>query len=248
MNALILAAGYATRLYPLTLNQPKPLLPVAGRPMIERVVRHLLPISDLGKCYIVSNRKFAQQFIDWTNRYRQRNKSAQFEVLDDRSTSDADKLGAIGDIFFALESRNLYREDLLVVAGDNLFSEPLENFAHFARERPATIGVYDVKSLEEAKKYNQLTTNPAGIVTEFIEKPSQPSSTLCGIALYYYSPEALRLLKTYLSEGNNPDQPGLFVQWLHKRIDIFTYPIEGLWYDIGSHESLAEANEVFSGR
>jgi glucose-1-phosphate thymidylyltransferase len=248
MNALILAAGYATRLYPLTLNQAKPLLPVAGRPMIERLVGHLLPITNLKTLYVVTNHKFAQQFVDWTNNYQQRNKTAQFEVLDDGSTSDADKLGAIGDIFFALEKRDLYSADLLVVAGDNLFSESLAKFADFARERPATIGVYDVKSLEEAKRYNQLTTNPAGIVTDFIEKPTRSSSTLCGIALYYYSPEALRLLKTYLSEGNNPDQPGRFVQWLHKQIDIFTYPIDGLWYDIGSHESLAEANEVFSGR
>ena len=248
MNALILAAGYATRLYPLTLNQPKPLLPVAGKPMIERVVEHLLPISDLQTLYIVANHKFAQQFIDWTNEYRRRNKAARLEVVDDGSTSDADKLGAIGDIFFALEKRNLYSADILVVAGDNLFSASLVNFADFAREHPATIGVYDVKSLEEAKKYNQLTTNPAGIVTDFVEKPTHSSSTLCGIALYYYTPEALRLLKTYLSEGNNPDQPGRFVQWLHKRIDIFTYPIDGLWYDIGSHESLAEANAVFSGR
>ncbi len=248
MNALILAAGYATRLYPLTLSQAKPLLPVAGKPMIERVVEHLLSISDLKMLYIVTNHKFAQQFVDWTKDYRQRNKTAKFEVLDDGSTSDADKLGAIGDIFFALEERNLYSEDILVVAGDNLFSQSLANFADFAREHPATIGVYDVRSLEEAKKYNQLTTNPAGIVTDFVEKPTHSSSTLCGIALYYYTPEALRLLKTYLLEGNNPDQPGLFVQWLHKRIDIFTYPIDGLWYDIGSHESLAEANEVFSGR
>jgi glucose-1-phosphate thymidylyltransferase len=248
MNALILAAGYATRLHPLTLNQAKPLLPVAGKPIIERVVEHLLPITDLKTLYVVTNHKFAQQFVDWTKDYRRRNKAARFEVLDDGSTSDADKLGAIGDIFFALEGSNLFGEDLLVVAGDNLFSQSLANFADFAKEHPATIGVYDVRSLEEAKKYNQLTTNPAGIVTDFIEKPTHSSSTLCGIALYYYTPEALRLLKTYLSEGNNPDQPGLFVQWLHKRIDIFTYPIDGLWYDIGSHESLAEANEVFSGR
>jgi glucose-1-phosphate thymidylyltransferase len=248
MNALILAAGYATRLYPLTLNQPKPLLPVAGKPMIERVVEHLLPIADLNTLYIVTNHKFAQQFFDWTNDYRRRNKAAQLEVVDDGSTSDADKLGAIGDIFFALEKRNLYGADLLVVAGDNLFSESLAHFADFAREHPATIAVYDVKSLDEAKKYNQLTTNPAGIVTDFIEKPTHSLSTLCGIALYYYTPEALRLLKTYLAEGNNPDQPGRFVQWLHKRVDIFTYPIDGLWYDIGSHESLADANTVFSGR
>jgi glucose-1-phosphate thymidylyltransferase len=248
MDALILAAGYATRLYPLTLNQPKPLIPVAGKPMIERVVDCLLPIPDLKTLYVVTNHKFAPQFADWADQYRKLNKAARFEIIDDGSTSDADKLGAIGDIYFAVDNRGLYYRDLLIVAGDNLFSESLADFAAFACEHAATIGVYDVRSLEEAKKYNQLTTNPAGIVTDFVEKPANPSSTLCAIALYYYGPEALGLLKTYLAEGNNADQPGRFVQWLHKRTDIFTYPIDGLWYDIGSHESLAQANEVFSGR
>src|SRR3954465_15458368 len=143
MNALILAAGYATRLYPLTLNQAKPLLPVAGKPIIERVVEHLLPIADLETVYIVTNQKFAEQFIDWANGYGQRHPEAQLEILSDGSTTDADKLGAIGDIFFALEKRNLYGRDLLVIAGDNLFSEPLAKFADFAQEHPATIGVYD---------------------------------------------------------------------------------------------------------
>jgi glucose-1-phosphate thymidylyltransferase len=248
MNALILAAGYATRLYPLTLNRPKPLIPVAGKPMIERVVDCLLPVPDLETLYIVTNHKFADRFADWTQQYRDRNKSARFEIIDDGSTSDADKLGAIGDIYFAVEKRGLSNRDLLIVAGDNLFSDSLVNFAEFAHEHDATIGVYDVRTLEEAKKYNQLTTNPAGIVTDFVEKPANPSSTLCAIALYYYGPETLSLLKAYLAEGNNADQPGRFVQWLHKRTDIFTYPIDGLWYDIGSHESLADANEVFSGR
>ena len=103
-----------------------------------------------------------------------------------------------------------------------------------------------MQTLEQARKYNELTTNPAGIITKFTEKPENPVSTICGIALYYYRPEVLRRLNTYIAEGNNPDQPGRFVQWLHQQIDVFTYPIAGIWYDIGSHETLAEANELFS--
>src|SRR5260370_7615249 len=156
--------------------------------------------------------------------YQQRHEAASLDVLDDGSQSDADKLGAIGDFFFALEKRVLYYADLWVAAGDNFFSQSLANFADFAREHPATIGVYDVKSLEEAKKYNQLTTNPAGIVTDFIEKPTHSSSTLCGIALYYYTPEALRLLKTYLQKSNNPDQPSRYMQCLNKLTNSFTNP------------------------
>lgn len=245
MNALILAAGYATRLYPLTLNKAKPLLKVAGKPIIEWVVNQLAAIPTLQSVYVVTNGKFASDFSAWTQTYRSTHQKPEFIVVNDGSTSDADKRGAIGDIHFVLRTRNIYKSDLLVVAGDNLFSEPLNDFAEFSEEHPATLGVYDVKSLDQAKKYNQLTTTPVGILTDFEEKPLDPTSTICGIALYYYTPEALHLLDLYIQEGNNPDQPGRFVQWLHKELDVFTFPIRGLWYDIGSQETLREANALF---
>jgi glucose-1-phosphate thymidylyltransferase len=256
MNALILAAGYATRLYPLTLTKAKPLLEVAGKPMIEWVTDQLVSIPSLKRIYIVTNDKFAADFIAWTQSYTPKEvlssesaakgNSVEFVVVNDGSKSDADKLGAIGDIHYVLENKQIYKDDLLVIAGDNLLSEPLTDFVNFANQHPATLGVYDVKSLDEAKKYNQLTTNPAGILTAFEEKPANPTSTICGIALYYYKPEALKLIHTYIAEGNNPDQPGRFVQWIHSRLDVFTYPIRGTWYDIGSHETLAEAGKIFS--
>lgn len=246
MNALVLAAGYATRLYPLTLHQAKPLLTVAGQPMIEWVVDQLAPIKSLEQVFVITNSKFAAHFTTWAQDYRKRKGAVDFRIVNDGSTSDADKLGAIGDICFVLRNEGISETDLLIVAGDNLFSEPLTGYAEFAGQHSATLGVYDVKSLEQAKKYNQLTTNPAGILTGFEEKPANPTSTLCGIALYYYKPEALHFFETYLSEGNNPDQPGRFVQWLYKRLDVFTFPISGVWYDIGSHETLEEAGTLFS--
>jgi glucose-1-phosphate thymidylyltransferase len=246
MNALILAAGYATRLYPLTLNRAKPLLPVAGKPIIQWVVEQLEPITGLERICIVTNNRFERDFVDWAASYRG-SQPVKFEVINDGSSSDSDKLGAIGDIYFAANKTGLFSSDLLVVAGDNLFSESLAGFAEFGREHPATLGVYNVQTLDQARKYNELTTNPAGIITRFTEKPETPTSTICGIALYYYRPEVLRRLNTYMSEGNNPDQPGRFVQWLHERTDIFTYPIAGIWYDIGSHETLSEANDLFTG-
>jgi glucose-1-phosphate thymidylyltransferase len=246
MNALILAAGYATRLYPLTLNQAKPLLKIAGQPMIEWVVDQLTPIKSLKRIFVVTNAKFTANFNAWARDYRKRKGAVELRIVNDGSTSDADKLGAIGDICFVLKKEGISQTDLLVVAGDNLFSEPLTGYAEFASHNPATLGVYDVKSLEQAKKYNQIMTNPAGILTYFEEKPANPASTLCGIALYYYKAEALRLFNTYVGEGNNPDQPGRFIQWLHKRLDVFTFPIGGLWYDIGSHEMLKEADAIFA--
>jgi glucose-1-phosphate thymidylyltransferase len=245
MNALILAAGYATRLYPLTLNRAKPLLPVAGKPIIQWVVEQLEPITTLEAVYIATNNRFERDFVEWAKTYRG-SRPVKFEVINDGSNSDSDKLGAIGDIYFGAKKANLFSEDLLIVAGDNLFSESLAGFAEFGREHQATLGVYNVQTLDQARKYNELTTNPAGIITKFTEKPENPTSTICGIALYYYRPEVLRRLNTYIAEANNPDQPGRFVQWLHERVDVFTYPISGIWYDIGSHETLSEANELFS--
>jgi len=208
-------------------------------------VDRLAAIPRLQSVYVVTNEKFASDFSAWTQTYRSTHDKPEFTVVNDGSTSDADKRGAIGDIHFVLRTRNIYKNDLLVVAGDNLFSEPLNDFAEFSEEQPATLGVYDVKSLDQAKKYNQLTTTSVGILTDFEEKPLDPTSTICGIALYYFKPEAFHLLDLYIQEGNNPDQPGLFVQWLYKKLDVFTFPIRGLWYDIGSHETLREANVLF---
>jgi len=247
MNALILAAGYATRLYPLTLNKAKPLLEVAGKPIIEWILEQLVPIPSLQRIFIVTNQKFAEDFSDWAKQFQRKHNSPEVSVIDDGSTSDADKLGAIGDIHFLVQKEHLDSKPLLVVAGDNLLSRPLTEFVEYASQHPATLAVYDVKSLEQAKKYNQLRTSPAGILTDFQEKIENPKSTLCGIALYYYQLEALKLLDKYVAEGNNPDQPGRFIQWLHKRLDVFTFPIRGTWYDIGSKETLEEANQLFRG-
>jgi glucose-1-phosphate thymidylyltransferase len=245
MNALILAAGYATRLYPLTLNKAKALLEVAGKPIIEWVADQLIPIPALETVYVVTNQKFTGDFSTWAEGYRSKRAGPDFSVVNDGSSSDADKRGAIGDIHFVLSTKKIRGSDLLVVAGDNLFSEPLVEFAEFSAPRQAALGVYDLKSLDRARKYNQLMTNSAGILTDFDEKPTNPTSTICGIALYYYGSEALYLLQLYIREGNNPDQPGRFIQWLYKRMDVFTFPVRGLWYDIGSHETLEEANTLF---
>jgi len=245
MNVLILAAGYATRLYPLTLNKAKPLLEVAGKPMIEWVLDNLAPIPDIDRVYVVTNNKFAADFQAWADHYVKRQPKLAFTIVNDGSTGDNDKLGAIGDIHFVLNKENLAGNDLLVVAGDNLFSEPVSGFAAHAKNFPATLGVYDVGNLEDIKKYNAIDTDPAGRITHFEEKPAHPTSTLTGIALYYYRKDIVPLINTYIADGNNPDQPGRFVQWLYPRAEVSTWQVPGTWFDIGSKESLDEANDVF---
>ena len=246
MKVIILAAGYATRLYPLTLTKAKPLLPVAGRPMVDYVLDNLAPIGNLDRIYVVTNAKFAGQFQEWADRYRATKARLNFTIVNDGSTDDSNKLGAIGDIHFVLMKQKV-DDDVIVVAGDNLFSEKLEGFGRFIREKNAPVlAVYDVGNLEEIKKYNSISVDPDGRINFFEEKPKNPTSSLTGIALYYYPKSVLPLIHQYISEGNNPDQPGRLVQWLYPRIPVYTWKVPGLWYDIGSKETLEEANRIFA--
>src|SRR5947199_5113716 len=153
MKVLILAAGYATRLYPLTLTQPKPLLPVAGKPMIEYVLDNIAPIGGIDRVYVVTNSKFASHFQQWSEDYRATKSRLEFTIVNDGSTDDSNKLGAIGDIHYVLTTQNV-NDDLIVVAGDNLFSERLDAFGRFCREKNAPVlALYDVGDLEQIKKY-----------------------------------------------------------------------------------------------
>jgi len=248
MKVIILAAGYATRLYPLTLTRPKPLLPVAGKPMIEYVLDSLAPIGGIDRIYVVTNAKFAGQFQQWSEDYRSTKAKLNFTVVNDGSTDDTNKLGAIGDMHFVLKTQNV-DDDIIVVAGDNLFSDKLEGFGKHGREKSAPVlALYDVGNLEEIRKYNSITLDGDGRITFFEEKPKKPTSTLTGIALYYYPRATLPLIHQYVAEKNNPDQPGRLVQWLYRRMPVYTWKVPGIWYDIGSKETLEEANRIFARR
>jgi len=199
MNVLILAAGYATRLYPLTENKAKPLLEVAGKPMIEWVLDNLAPVPDLGTVYVVTNDKFARDFQTWADEYAKSQPKLTFKIINDGSRSDSDKLGAIGDIRLVLTREELADESLIVVAGDNLFSEPLTDFVAAAQGSAATLATYDVGDLEAMKKYSAIQIDAQGVITHFEEKPAKPETTLTGIALYYFAPETLELFTTYIA-------------------------------------------------
>ena len=240
MKAIVLAAGYATRLYPLTLDRPKALLEVGGRPMLDRVLERVLAIGGVDEAIVVTNAKFAPQFEEWAAG------KGHVRVLDDGTTSDEDRLGAIGDIGFVLDRVGL-EGDVVVVAGDNLFGSDISDFGRAARERQAPLlAVRDVGDLAEMSKYNQVQTDDDGRVTFFEEKPARATTTLMGVALYFYPRQALPLVRQYLAEGNNPDQPGRLVEWLYPRTPVYTWRVPGDWYDIGSAETLREADEAFS--
>jgi len=133
------------------------------------------------------------------------------------------------------------------VAGDNLFSRPLSDFGAYCRQKQAPVlAVYDVGNLDQIKKFNAITFDTTGRITFFEEKPKNPTVSITGIALYYYPKTTLPLIRQYVAEGNNPDQPGRLIQWLYPRTPVFTWRVPGIWYDIGSKETLEEANRIFA--
>jgi len=137
-------------------------------------------------------------------------------------------------------------DDLLIIGGDNLFKSSLTEFAQFAAKHGPTLGVYDIGNLEEMKKYGNVSVGPDGKITEFVEKPPQPKTTLCAMCLYYYPRAVLPLIEQYVKEGNNPDQPGRLVAWLYTRQPVYAHQIHGQWLDIGSFETLEQANREFA--
>jgi glucose-1-phosphate thymidylyltransferase len=246
VKLIVLGAGYATRLYPLTLNQPKPLLPVAGKPMMEHVLDNLMPIDQIDEIFIVTNAKFAQHFQNWAEAYKTGDKIRPIHIVNDNTTSEENRLGAIGDMHLVINEAKI-EDDLVVVGGDNLFSQTLESFGEYCREKNAPVlGVYDVGNLEEIKKYNSIDIDEQSRIVFFEEKPSAPKSTLTGIALYYYPRWTLPMIQQYIAEGNNPDQPGRLVQWMYPRTPFYVWRVPGLWFDVGSKETLEEANKIFA--
>ena len=178
--------------------------------------------------------------------YRATKSKFDFTIVNDGSTDDTNKLGAIGDINYVLKTQNV-DDDLIVVAGDNLFSEKLGDFGKFCREKNApALAVYDVGNLEEIKKYNSISTDatarsPSSRKSRKIRRARSPASRCIIIRNRRFA-----LIKQYIAEGNNPDQPGRLVQWLYPRTPVYTWRVPGLWFDIGSKETLEEANQIFA--
>lgn len=242
MKALILAAGYATRLRPLTLDRPKPLLSIGGRPIIEYLISNIEQAHGIDRIYLVTNRQFVSNFQGWLKDFSPRKK---VEVLDDGSHSDEDKLGAIGDMGFAMAKEKIV-DDLLVVGGDNLFQFDISDFIEFFKARGTSVALYDIGDKVLARRYGIVELDAGGRIIDFQEKPTKPKSTLVSTCIYLFPKEKLYLIEKYLKGGHNPDAPGKYIEWLAKREPVFGFVFKDKWYDIGDLDSYRRANLDYS--
>lgn len=241
MKALILAAGYATRLRPLTDDRPKMLLPLAERPMLDYLVDRIREVPEVEQIHLVTNARFAEAFRDWA--------PADVVVHDDGTTSNEDRLGAIGDIAFAMREGGLEGEDMLIVAGDNLIGYSLADFVDFWRAKGGSaIAVREIDDRSLLTQYGVVELDGDDRVVGLEEKPAEPRSGLAATASYLYLGAHLALLPHYFEEGNPPDAPGNLMVWLYTREPVYGYRAAGEWHDIGDLGQLLAADNMLRDR
>lgn len=244
MRVILLCAGYATRLHPLTKDQPKPLLPVGGRPILEWILERVKALENVRSVAIVSNHRFAGHFQKWADGVKY---PWPINVIDDETTTNDNRLGAIGDLNFALKKQGIAEEDILMIAGDNLFTFDLAVFVRESRTKDPlpVIAVYDVGDLELAKQYGLVQMDGQGRVKQFFEKPKNPITTLASCGIYWLPAATRLLLDRYIASGHNPDQPGHYMRWLAETSGLAAVPLKGEWLDIGDTVSYEKANKQF---
>jgi glucose-1-phosphate thymidylyltransferase len=238
--AIILAGGYAKRLWPLTKDKPKPLLPIAKRPIIEYIIEKLGILHEIEHTIISTNLRFESCFREWLDNTNYQN----IEIIADKSLSEEEKPGAVKAL---AEITSNVHSDCLIIAGDNLFTDDLKGMIDFYKKKSSPIvALYDVKKTSLAKHYATVLLNQDGKIIDFEEKPSKPKTTLIGACIYILPERTLPRLKEYVKKDLEKDQPGRFIEWLYKQEPVYGYILKGYWCDIGTPNSYDEANKSFS--
>lgn len=244
MKCLILAAGYATRLYPLTENFPKPLLEVKGKTILDWLIDDILTSNKVDEFIIISNHKFINHFENWKQNKKIETK---ITIMDDGTTSNDNRLGAVVDIDLAISKLSI-QEDLMVIAGDNVLDFSLCKFIKYFEEKESTCVMrYYEEDLNKVKKSASLIVDESDKVLEMLEKPENPTSHYCCPPFYIYHKNDVGKVKEALNSGCKKDAPGSFINWLYDKSDIYAYEMPGKRYDIGNLESYELVNQTYEG-
>ena len=243
MKAILLAAGYGTRLRPLTDRLPKELLHVGGRPIIDWILDSVAALPEVDEIHVVTNATKIAAFEGWAA-------GRDVTLHNDRTTSNENRLGATGAIRFVMDEAGLAGDDLLGVAGDNLFEFSLAEYVEFWRSKQggSAIAVHRLADPSLASLYGVVELADDDRIVRLEEKPEAPRSDLVSTATYLFGREHLPLLERYLDEGNPPDPPGRFIAWLYERGPVYGFRFSEQWLDIGDQGQLLEADNRYRAR
>jgi len=244
MVCIILAAGYATRLYPLTENFPKPLLEINGKSILDHLLDDLDTSEKITKYIVVSNHRYFEHFKNWRN-----NKTLKGEivVLDDGSESNETRLGAVKDVQFAIEKESI-NDDVVVIAGDNVLDFSLCSFLDYFEEKKATCVMrYYEENIEKLKKSGVVKVSCDGKVLNMEEKPASPKSNWCVPPFYVYAKRDVGMVKKGIDEGCGTDAPGSFIAWLCEQTTVYAMEMPGTRFDIGNLDSYENAKKTYTG-
>lgn len=244
MKALILAAGYGTRLYPITKDRPKPLLLINESPIINHLLEKIADADCIEEVLVVTNDRFYANFCEWLAGAKEKFKNLSIKIINDGSTSPDDRRGAMGDVSFVIQEKNL-KDDILVIGGDNLFDQGLEEFIRFSLKNKAVIGVFDIGNKKEASKFGVAGLDKDNKLISFEEKPKHPTSSLIAMCLYYFSSATFKFLFQYIKETGRCDTTGDYINWLYRKISVYGFIFKGRWDDIGHIDSLCNWEEDY---
>lgn len=209
--------------------------------MINYIMEQIDRINEIDEVYLVSNDKFAGHFKEWAREYKTNKKIV---VLNDGTTSPENMLGAIGDINFTINQMNV-QDECIIICADNLFTYNLTDYVNFYKKVGGDcVCAKETDDIELLKAFAVATVDENGVITDLVEKPVVPASNLAVYGSYIYTKDTMGLFKQYIDEGNNPDSPGNFPQWLYKRKPVYCFKFEGECFDIGTHKAYDEINRI----
>ncbi len=242
MKAIILAAGYATRLYPLTKNFPKPLLEVGKKPVLNYIIE-IMEELEIEKTYIITNSRYYPHFSEWKKHLKT---SLNIELIDDNTSTEETKLGAIADLSLVIEKKKI-NDDLLIIAGDNLFKFSLKSMQNqFKKTNKILISLIQPENIEKLKKGASVLLDKDKKVINIEEKSQNPNpKSYYGNCIYFFNKESIPMISQYIKQRNNPDQPGRLIQWLYQKKEIYGFINKGEIIDIGTIETLEKARKQF---
>ncbi len=246
MKCLILAGGFARRMWPMTMDFPKSLLPVAGRPVIEHIIERIEDIPGIDEISISTNKRFEDLFRKWMDKQGKYPKR-KLRLIVEPAMKEEEKFGCVKAIQYFIKQHKV-DEDLLVIGGDNIFSFDPMGFVGMAEDKKAPIvAFFDIGDIEEAKKFGVCALDEDSRIKEFQEKPEEPKSTLVSTCIYHFNKPSLRMFSRYLADKNNPDNPGFFISWLSQKTPVYGFVSKEKWYDIGSQETYKKADRELRG-